>query len=134
MQWYIIGVGLVHAAFAVCEMFPWANPLLLRIVSKHLPPMVASEGLRDSKFSQEQQPIVATIVHNAGIYNAVLAGAFLWTAFRGNSASEFATVLFLGAAVAGGFGTATLRSPVTALQAALGIAGVIWLRCTGGTW
>lgn len=132
MSYYIAFVGAIHVIFAGCEMFPWANPILLRIVAKRLPAL--AEGHGDSKFSPAQQQIVATIVHNAGIYNAVLAGAFLWTFCRGDSATEFATVLFVGAAVAGMFGTVTLWSVVTAFQAVLGIIGVYWLRKNGSAW
>jgi hypothetical protein len=39
-------------------------------------------------------------------------------------------VLLIGAAVAGIFGTATLKSPITALQALLGIVGfaLLWVQ------
>jgi len=74
------------------------------------------------------RPIVATNVHNAGIYNAILAAGLFWAAFRGKPANEIAFLLFIGAAVAGGFGTATLMSPVTALQGLMGIIGSILIK------
>jgi uncharacterized membrane protein len=70
-----------------------------------------------------QQKLVANIVHNAGIYNAIIAGGLFWSAFRGESATDVAHVLLIGAAVAGVFGTATLKSPLTAIQALAGIIG-----------
>lgn len=133
MRYYIIVVALLHAAFMVCEMFPWPNPILLETVSKDLPDLAPMDGIAKPKFSPQQQPIVASIVHNAGIYNAIIAAGLFWAAFRGKPAKEVALVLLIGAAVAGGFGTATLKSPVTAAQAVLGIIGVIliqrnWIR------
>ena len=134
MRGFIVLVGLLHAAFMVCEMYPWSNPILLRTVTKTLPAMPGEQSSDDReestgpKFTPRQQSIVATIVHNAGIYNAVLAAGLFWTAYRGRSADEFAIVLFVGAAVAGIFGTATIRSPVTVIQAILGIIGAIWVR------
>ena len=125
MEWYIIVVALLHAAFAFCEMYPWSNPKLLSVVTKHLPDEARDDVVKKHKFSTQQQPIVATIVHNAGIYNAILAAGLFWAAIRGEQAHEIALVLFIGAAVAGGFGTATLKSPVTAVQGILGILGAI---------
>jgi uncharacterized membrane protein len=40
---------------------------------------------KGTKWTELQQPLVATIVHNAGIYNAILAGGLLWAAFAGES-------------------------------------------------
>lgn len=134
MQIYMIIVSVVHFAFAIFEMFPWPNPVLLRILSKALPELDDADTVTPSavsrskpKFSAQQQQLVATIVHNAGIYNAVVAGALLWAAIRGEAAYDFALVLFVGVAAAGGFGTATIRSPITAGQCLLGIIGAAWL-------
>ena len=113
----VCAAGL-HAFFMLAEHFPWQLPLLLKIVGKKLPPT--------ERFTAIQQKLVATIVHNAGIYNAILVGGFLWAAYKGEGAADVAFVLFAGAAVAGLFGTATLKSPVTAIQAVVGIAGA-WM-------
>jgi len=122
---YIIVVALLHAAFAFCEMYPWSNPILLTLVTKRLPVESGDDDVTKHKFSARHQPIVATIVHNAGVYNAILAAGLFWAAFRGEHGNEIALVLFIGAAVAGAFGTATLQSPATALQGILGIVGAI---------
>jgi xanthosine utilization system XapX-like protein len=45
----------------------------------------------------------------------------------GDLARDVARVLLAGAAVAGIFGTATLKSPVTAIQAILGVVGLLML-------
>jgi uncharacterized membrane protein len=94
-----------------CELFPWSNPVLLRLVSKKLP--------EKEKFTSIQTTLVATIVHNAGIYNSIIAGGLLWAAAIGDPAiaAAVARVLLLGAGVAGAFGTVTLKSPLTVVQA-----------------
>ena len=117
MKGFLIGVAILHALFMVCELFPWSSPYLLQIVSKKLP---AGEP-----WTESQLPLVATIVHNAGIYNAILAGGLFWAAFAEQPAGNVARVLLAGAAVAGIFGTATLKSPITALQAVVGIIGFV---------
>jgi uncharacterized membrane protein len=63
---------------------------------------------------------VATIVHNAGIYNAILAGGLLYAAYAGDPAGDVARVLLAGAVVAGMFGTLTLRSWLTASRRSSG--------------
>lgn len=114
ISWFLIGVGILHVVFMLCELFPWSFPVLLRLASKKLP----------EEFTSAQQMLVATIVHNAGIYNAIVAGGLFWAAFDGEAATDVAQVLLTGAVVAGVFGTATLKSPLTALQALVGLAGL----------
>jgi uncharacterized membrane protein len=117
MLWFLVGVAALHAVFMGCELFPWSNPVLLRIVSKKLP--------AEEKFRPEQIALVATIVHNTGIYNSIIAEGLLWAAAISDPAiaAAVARVLLLGAGVAGAFGTATLKSPLTAMQALVGFVG-----------
>jgi uncharacterized membrane protein len=119
MRTFLIGAAALHAFFMMAELFPWRMPILLRIVSRKLP-------LSDT-FTDAQRDLVATIVHNAGIYNSILAGGLLWAAFSGTSGADVARVLLFGAVVAGVFGTATLKSPVTAVQAVVGLFGLFLL-------
>jgi uncharacterized membrane protein len=86
-------------------------------VSKKLP--------AGNTFTPHQRKLVATIVHNAGIYNGILAAGLAWAALTGESAHDVARVLLAGATVAGLFGTVTMRSAPTAVQAALGIIGLL---------
>jgi uncharacterized membrane protein len=58
-------------------------------------------------------------------YNGILAAGLAWAALTGESAVDVARVLLAGAAVAGVFGTLTMRSAATAVQAVLGIIGVL---------
>ena len=80
MKWLLIGIAALHAVFMLCELFPWPAPVLLRIVSKKLP---AGE-----QWTEAQGTLVATIVHNAGIYNAILAGGLLYAAYAGDPARD----------------------------------------------
>lgn len=125
MQAYIIAVAVLHAGFMVAELYPWENPFLLQVVSKKLP-----DG---EKLSANQTRLVATIVKNAGIYNAILAGGLTWVAYTSDTSSAVAVakVLLIGAGVAGLFGTLTLQSPLTAIQAVAGIVGVLLVASRG---
>jgi hypothetical protein len=117
MLWFLIGAAALHAAFMAGELVPWSFPVLLRIANKNLP--------RGETFTNAQQKLVATIVHNAGIYNGIVAGGLLWAAFAGQAGAAVARVMLIGATAAGIFGTVTMKSPVTALQAAVGVIGMI---------
>jgi len=108
----------LHAGFMVAELFPWPMPALLSTVSK-------TWLATDSPFTPAQQNLVATIVHNAGIYNGILAGGLFWAARQGTSSSDLSQVLLAGALVAGIFGAITMKSWVPLLQAAVGLAGLL---------
>jgi uncharacterized membrane protein len=116
MSWYLMGVAGLHVFFMAAELFPWSLPVLLHLSSKTLP---------DSEpFTCAQRKLVANIVDNAAIYNGIVAGGLFWAAFTGDSGTSVARVMLIGAAVAGVFGTATLKSSVTAFQAIVGIVGL----------
>ena len=117
MTWFLLGVALLHALFMALELFPWGTPFLLDRLSR--------QRLADEPFTRRQRDLVATIVHNAGIYNGILAAGLVWAALTGDSARDVARVLLAGAAVAGLFGTVTMRSAPTAVQAGLGIIGLL---------
>lgn len=120
ITWFLLGAAVLHALFMICELFPRRLPILLRIVSKKLPELPAPER---GRFTDAQRELVANIVSNAGIYNGIVAGGLCWAAFGGESAADVARVLLIGAAAAGVFGTATLKSPITAVQALVGVIG-----------
>lgn len=119
MNWFLTVVAALHAFFMLGELLPWEAPLVLQKVSEKLP--------KGEQFSKHQQPLVATIVHNAGIYNGILAAGLFWAAFAGAAATDVARVLLIGATVAGVFGTMTLKSPLTAVQAIVAIIGLLLL-------
>ena len=82
MNRYLAAAALLHLIFRSAELFPWRLPFLLKAVGKKLPLLPESMRTRelppDARFTDEQQRLVATIVHNAGIYNGILAGGLLW--------------------------------------------------------
>jgi len=127
MRWFILAVAALHLAFMLGELLPWSSPMLLGRLSEKLPQGPGTELAQGKKWTDDQQRLVATIVRNAGIYNGVLAGGLLWAALPEVVNRDVARALLAGAAVAGIFGTATLRHPLTALQALLGIIGLAWI-------
>jgi uncharacterized membrane protein len=116
---YLFVVALLHVFFCIAELFPWGMPLALRLSLKQLKP--------HDHFSQAQQNLVANIIHNAAIYNAIVAGGLVYAAIS-SPHGDLARVMLLGAAGAGVFGTLTLRSKLTSLQAVLGIVGLYLTR------
>src|SRR4051812_26840629 len=117
MKIFLVVAGLLHLVFMLAELFPWGNPALLAGIAKKK--LSAGQG-----FNDPQQRLVATIVHNAGIYNGILAGGLLWAAYQDPIAADVARVLLAGAVAAGIFGTATIKSWATAVQALVGIIGL----------
>jgi uncharacterized membrane protein len=118
MRMFLYGVALLHAVFMLAELFPWKLPFALKKATAKLP--------AGQRFTPEQETLVATVVHNAGIYNAILAGGLAWAASTTDVTVDTARVLLAGAALAGVFGAATLKSPLTYIQALAGLAG-LWL-------
>jgi len=120
MKWFLGGAAGLHAFFMLSELFPWSFPLILRIATKKLP--------STETFTAAQRTFVATLVHNAGIYNGIVAAGLAWAAVGGYSTAEVARIMLLGATFAGIFGTLTLKSPLTAVQAIVGIIGLILVQ------
>jgi putative membrane protein len=127
MKWFLIVAALLHLSFMIGELYPWSIPVSLKVASKSLERFPLDKPLTNPQQDRfdAQQGLTATIVHNAGIYNGILAGGLFWAAYAGLAATDVALVMLVGAVVAGIFGTATLKSPATALQAAVGIIGLI---------
>jgi uncharacterized membrane protein len=122
LRWFLIVAAGLHLTFMVLELFPWGFPVLLcRLVT---------DKLGDASFSPAQLCFVSSIVHNAGIYNGIVGGGLAWAAFHETSSANIARVMLIGATVAGIFGALTL-SPLTVVQAVVGIVGLLLLRKTG---
>ena len=114
----LCSIGLLHALFMVGELYPWESPLIMALVLKKWPdPLDLSPN--DSHF-------VSMVVHNAGIYNGIVAVALLVAAARGRNALPVQVALLAGGVVAGVFGAATL-TPATILQAVLGAIALAWI-------
>jgi uncharacterized membrane protein len=109
----------------IAELFPWDVPILLRKASAKLPELDHGDPAAGKRFTVAQRKLVATIVHNAGIYNAIVAGGLAWAAAAKNV--DVARVMLAGAVLAGVFGTATLKSIPTAVQAIVGLVGLFLL-------
>jgi hypothetical protein len=60
-MWFLLVVAALHVAFSLCELLPWSFPIVLRLASRRLP-----EAHRGQQWTELQQPLVATIVRNAG--------------------------------------------------------------------
>jgi putative membrane protein len=120
MHGFLIFAAALHAVFMLGELLPWEVPFILQKLSE--------KRLKEGPFSKCQRKLVAAIVHNAGIYNGIVAGGLFWAAYAGVTATDVARILLIGATVAGLFGTLTLKSPLTALQALVGIIGLLLLK------
>jgi Protein of unknown function (DUF1304) len=131
MNWFLLPAVVVHAGFMAGELLPWDSPVILRVASEKkreaLPEAVRQALPEGELFTPYQKPLVATIVHNAGIYNGILAGGLLWAMFAGDPAADVACVLLIGAIAAGIFGAVTLKSPPVLVQALVGVIGLLRL-------
>lgn len=133
MRAFLVVVAALHAAFMAAELLPSGSPFLLRKLGAKLPTGRGTEGPTElgtvlpkgKPWTDGQEKVVAAIVRNAGIYNGILAGGLVWAALPSPPEREVARVLLAGAAAAGIFGTITLKSWLTAVQALLGIIGLV---------
>jgi uncharacterized membrane protein len=74
----ICSIGLLHVLFMFGEMFPWGRPKILKTVLKKWP--------RPLDLSTNDQHLVAMIVHNAGVYNGIVAAGLFASAWVGPNA------------------------------------------------
>jgi uncharacterized membrane protein len=130
MNWFLIVAAALHALFMLGELLPWDTPFILQIVSEKERKRLTEEEckkLREGElFTKCQKRLVAAIVHNAGIYNGIVAGGLFWAAYAGDPAMDVARVLLIGAIVAGVFGAVTLKAPEVVIQSL--VAGIALLR------
>jgi hypothetical protein len=101
----------------VCRTVPLKHPCILSLVGKKL--------LDGTALVDPQLHLVKTVLHNAGIYNGIVAGGLFWAA-SGEASLDVARVMLIGAVVAGVFGAVTIDWP-TAVQAVFGIVGLVLL-------
>ena len=114
----ICSIALLHALFMVGELYPWESPLIMGVVlEKWSPPLALS--LDESHFA-------SMVVHNAGIYNGIVAAGLFVAASLGRSALPVQVTLLAGGIAAGLFGFATLSS-ATIVQAILGAIALGWI-------
>jgi Protein of unknown function (DUF1304) len=116
----VYSIGVVHAGFMIGELYPWENPLIMALVLEKWPQQL--------DLSHADRHFASMVVHNAGIYNGIVAAGLFAAAYIGPSAFQVQVALLTGGIVAGLFGFATLTR-TTILQAVLGAIAlviVIW--------
>lgn len=108
-------IGLLHTAFAVGELYQWGSPkILLKVLQKW----------NLEKLSGPERQLMAVIVHNAGVYNGIVAAGLFAALWCGVAAQPVQVTLLAGGIVAGLVGAATL-SKATVVQAIAGTAALI---------
>ena len=127
MSWTISQIAIyliaaLHAGFMIGELFPWENPWIMVLVLQKWPLPL--------DLSDDERHFVSMVVHNAGIYNGIVAVGLFVAASVGAAALPIQIALLTGGIVAGLFGFATLTK-ATIAQAVLGAIAlviVIWFR------
>lgn len=107
----ICSIGVLHVLFMIGELYPWTRPMIMGLVLRKWP--------KELDLSANDQHLVALIVHNAGVYNGIVAAGLFASAWVGPNAYCIQVSLLVGGIVAGLFGAATL-SKATILQAVFG--------------
>ena len=107
----VVLIGVVHVAFMIGELYPWEKPRIMEVVLKKWDPHL--------ELSEDEHHFAAMVVHNAGIYNGIVAVGLFAAAWLGQPAHAAQVALLAGGIVAGLFGYATLTK-ATIVQAVLG--------------
>jgi hypothetical protein len=107
----VYSIGVLHVCFMIGELFPWDCPLIMAVVVKKWP--------RPLDLSVNGEHFASMVVHNAGIYNGIVAVGLFAAASVGPGAFHIQVALLTGGVVAGLFGAATLTK-ATLVQAVLG--------------
>ena len=116
-------IGVLHVFFMIGELFPWNRPIIMVAVLRKWPQKLDLSA-NDTNF-------VATVVHNAGIYNGIVAAALFMTVAVGQTSYWVQVTLLAGGVVAGLFGAFTLTK-ATAIQAILGAIALCILISSRG--
>jgi hypothetical protein len=118
----VCSIGVLHACFMIGELFPWECPWIMALVLRKWP--------HHLDLSVNDRHFVSMVVHNAGIYNGIVAVGLFMAASVEPDAFHIQIALLTGGVVAGLFGAATLTK-ATVLQAffgAIALGVVIWFR------
>jgi uncharacterized membrane protein len=113
-------IGLLHVLFMLGELYPWSVPKIMELVLRKWP--------RELDLSANDQHLVSMVVHNAGIYNGIVAAGLFAAAWVGPNAYGIQVTLLAGGIVAGVFGAATL-SKATIFQAICGAIALVVVIC-----
>jgi len=109
-------IGVLHLVFMLGELFPWERPKIMVRVLEKWPEQL--------DLSDSQTHFVAMVVHNAGIYNGIVAIGLFASLWAGAGAFPVQVGLLAGGVIAGLFGAKTL-TPLTLGQALLGIIALV---------
>jgi Protein of unknown function (DUF1304) len=107
----VCSIGVLHAGFMIGELFPWECPWIMALVLRKWP--------RQLDLSVNDRHFVSMVVHNAGIYNGIVAVGLFVAASVKPEAFHIQIALLTGGIVAGLFGAATLTK-ATIVQAIFG--------------
>jgi putative membrane protein len=105
-------IGSVHALLMLAEVFKWGEPFLMT-------KLLGDKWGPDIKLPNGKAAL-PMVVHNAGIYNGIVAAGLFATLAVGEPAFPIQVTLLAGGIVAGLFGAWTL-SRITGVQAILGL-------------
>ena len=108
------GIGIIHVGIMGLELYPWTRPIAMSGVLK----------TKKIEPSPDDAELIATIVHNSGIYNGVVAAGLIASAWCESSARGVQIALLSGVIVAGLFGARTLGMKVI-VQAIIGAIGLV---------
>ena len=114
-------IGVLHLGFMFGELFSWEHPVIMGMVLNSWPHPLSR--------STNDIHLLALVVHNAGIYNGIVAAGLFATLRGGAKVLHIQTALLAGGIVAGVFGAFTLAPP-TIIQAICGLIAlaVVWFR------
>lgn len=115
-QLAICVIGAFHLVFMVGELYPWERPWIMALVSRKWGLDLAQD---------KTTHLLAMVVHNAGIYNGIVAVGLFVALCAGPAAFHIQIALLAGGIVAGVFGGLTL-TPGTFGQAVFG-AIALWV-------
>ena len=114
-------IGILHLCFMVGEFYPWECPWIMALVLQKWPRLDLS--VDDTHF-------VSMVVHNAGIYNGIVAAGLFVAASTGPAAFHIQIALLAGGVVAGLFGAKTLARVILgqAILGAIALVIVMWFH------
>ena len=115
-------IGCLHLVFMIGELYPWEHPSIMMVVLQKWPQRL--------DLSDNDTHLVAMVVHNAGIYNGIVAAGLFASAYVGAAAFPVQVALLSGGVIAGLFGAKTLARPVIlqAILSAIALGVVVYFR------
>ncbi|MBZ5654312.1 MAG: DUF1304 family protein [Acidobacteriia bacterium] len=118
----VCSIAVLHVLFMLGELVRWESPFIMTLVLQKWPHKL--------ELSADESHFVSMVVHNAGIYNGIVASGLFVAAALGRDAFPVQVALLTGGIVAGLFGAKTLTK-ATIAQAILGAIAlviVLWFR------